>query len=315
MCNHLWHLLWSWCGPNKPYQGPPLSRLKKRTSGYIFNFLGFLWVHIGERTCWSFKHQKSPFPCLQRGMPLLDGEMRCTRTTNITSKQLNLMVWSSLFQVWHFQAASNTQRLKKPSGIHTLDGSEIRDSPVEVGRLSQYLSRFFHPNTGWSDQHVSTKFVAKHHVMPGNSSQIDFPHDAVRGVSRIGGKKPERHRAQPRSPKRMRGWCTWMSQEVIKWFQGGPLLVISGVITPITRVITPATHWFSAIYRGEITPFIIGRVPPCRINSLFHLWCFPTAGGCSDAASIQQPVYAWSFHITHRIHGTGIFTDIWLFFG
>ena len=42
----------------------------------------------------------------------------------------------------------------------------------------------------------------------------------------------------------------------------GPLLVISGVITSISRVITPVTQLFSAIYRGEIIPFItIGSGP------------------------------------------------------
>ena len=41
----------------------------------------------------------------------------------------------------------------------------------------------------------------------------------------------------------------------------GPLLVINGVITPISRVITPVTHLFSAIYRAEITPFITSRGP------------------------------------------------------
>ena len=47
--------------------------------------------------------------------------------------------------------------------------------------------------------------------------------------------------------------------------QGGPLPVISGVITPISRDITPVTHLFSAIYRGPITPLIIGLGgPPCR---------------------------------------------------
>ena len=39
-----------------------------------------------------------------------------------------------------------------------------------------------------------------------------------------------------------------------------------GEITPISRgEITPVTHLFSAIYRGEITPFINGRGPPCKI--------------------------------------------------
>ena len=40
--------------------------------------------------------------------------------------------------------------------------------------------------------------------------------------------------------------------------QGGPLPVITVVITPISRVITPVTHLCSAIYRGPITPFING---------------------------------------------------------
>ena len=44
----------------------------------------------------------------------------------------------------------------------------------------------------------------------------------------------------------------------------GPLPVISGVITPISRVITPDTHLFSAIYRGPITLSITTRGPPCR---------------------------------------------------
>ena len=42
----------------------------------------------------------------------------------------------------------------------------------------------------------------------------------------------------------------------------GPLLVTSGVITSISRVITPVTQLFSAICRGPITPFItIGSGP------------------------------------------------------
>ena len=31
----------------------------------------------------------------------------------------------------------------------TLDGSELRHSPVEVGSLSHYLQGFLHPNGGW----------------------------------------------------------------------------------------------------------------------------------------------------------------------
>ncbi len=47
-------------------------------------------------------------------------------------------------------------------------------------------------------------------------------------------------------------------------YKVGPLPVINGVITPISRVTTPVTHWFSAIYRGPITLFITCRGPPCR---------------------------------------------------
>ena len=45
--------------------------------------------------------------------------------------------------------------------------------------------------------------------------------------------------------------------------QDGPLPVINGVITPISVILTPVTHVFSAIYRGyNLTPFItIGSGP------------------------------------------------------
>ncbi len=43
--------------------------------------------------------------------------------------------------------------------------------------------------------------------------------------------------------------------------QGGPLPVINGVITPISRVVIPVTIIYKAIYRG-ITPLTTGR-PPC----------------------------------------------------
>ena len=38
--------------------------------------------------------------------------------------------------------------------------------------------------------------------------------------------------------------------------QGGPVRVVSRVITPISRVINTVAHLFSTIYRGEITTFI-----------------------------------------------------------
>ena len=50
--------------------------------------------------------------------------------------------------------------------------------------------------------------------------------------------------------------------KIMEIYKVGPLPVINGVITPISRVITPVTHLFSAIYRAEITPLItIGSGP------------------------------------------------------
>ena len=150
---HLWYLLWS---------GPPLSRLKKRTSGYIFNFLGFcgsilVTVHVGV-----FKHQKSPFPCLRRGMPLLDGEMRCTRTTNITSKQLNLMVWGVAVPgcIKHTTSKNHPESILlmvQKSGIHQL---RLVDYPItHQGFLIQTVVvwDFFHQQ--WMSQPNSSPSI------------------------------------------------------------------------------------------------------------------------------------------------------------
>ena len=52
------------------------------------------------------------------------------------------------------------------------------------------------------------------------------------------------------------------SKDVI--FKVGPVTNYKyGGITPMSRVITPVTHLFSAIYRADFTPFITGRGPPC----------------------------------------------------
>ena len=51
--------------------------------------------------------------------------------------------------------------------------------------------------------------------------------------------------------------------------QGGPLPVISGVITPISRVITLVTQLFSAIYRGPITLLITGSGANLVVNFYF----------------------------------------------
>ena len=39
-----------------------------------------------------------------------------------------------------------------------------------------------------------------------------------------------------------------IQKTVLKWIQGGLLPVINGVVTTISKVITPVTHLFSAIY-------------------------------------------------------------------
>ena len=54
-----------------------------------------------------------------------------------------------------------------------------------------------------------------------------------------------------------------MKEKVRECYKVGPLLVINGLITPISRVITPVAYLFSAIY-GIITPVITSRGPLCR---------------------------------------------------
>ena len=54
--------------------------------------------------------------------------------------------------------------------------------------------------------------------------------------------------------------------------QGGPQKpVIRRVIGPYIGIITPVTHLFWAIYKGEITPFTTSRGPPCFCS---HVGCF-----------------------------------------
>ena len=64
----------------------------------------------------------------------------------------------------------------------------------------------------------------------------------------------------------------------------GPLLVINGLITPISRVITPVTYLFSAIYRDEITPFLFDRRgPPCKfVKPFFGIFFVQSWGGKSE---------------------------------
>ena len=51
----------------------------------------------------------------------------------------------------------------------------------------------------------------------------------------------------------------------IRW---APLPVIRGVTTPLSRVITPVTHLFSATYRGPITSFI--TIVGAHLEGVFH---------------------------------------------
>ena len=45
--------------------------------------------------------------------------------------------------------------------------------------------------------------------------------------------------------------------------QGGPLLVLNGVLTPIIGDITPVTNLFSAIYKGYKLVYNWFLGPPC----------------------------------------------------
>ena len=56
-------------------------------------------------------------------------------------------------------------------------------------------------------------------------------------------------------------------------FQGGPLLVIHRVITPINGLINGVTGVITLLI-GIITPFITGRGPPCWVGVIFHDPCF-----------------------------------------
>ena len=50
----------------------------------------------------------------------------------------------------------------------------------------------------------------------------------------------------------------------------GPLPVLNEVITTTSRVITPVTQIFSAIYRGPMTPCTTRGGPPCGGMSLIN---------------------------------------------
>ena len=49
--------------PQRTLPGATSFTVEKKDFRIHLQLLGFLWVHIGDRTCRSFKHQKSPFPC------------------------------------------------------------------------------------------------------------------------------------------------------------------------------------------------------------------------------------------------------------
>ena len=74
---------------------------------------------------------------------------------------------------------------------------------------------------------------------------------------------------------------------IIIWLWGGPLPVISGVITPISRVIKPFIHLFLAIYRGYFTLLTSSRGPPCTTSCEPESWQHPKC--VSDIGSMYIP--------------------------
>ena len=53
--------------------------------------------------------------------------------------------------------------------------------------------------------------------------------------------------------------------KVLGGVQGGPLPVVIGVITPISRAITPGTPIYFRPFIEVITPVITSRGPPCMM--------------------------------------------------
>ena len=86
--------------------------------------------------------------------------------------------------------------------------------------------------------------------------------------------------------------------------QGGPLSVINGVITTISRVVTPVTHLFSVIYRGYVTPLITDGGPPCgrRKKDSKADWKQLSSDQNQETWTMSNPVNDGI--LTHRIHGT-----------
>ena len=52
-------------------------------------------------------------------------------------------------------------------------------------------------------------------------------------------------------------------------FKVVPLLVINGVVIPLIGVKEPYLPMYKAIYRGELTPSITTRGPPCYCPDFF----------------------------------------------
>ena len=84
------------------------------------------------------------------------------------SVNLSMFTWDSTFQTF-------SRTLNSGSIIHTVDGSEIRRSPVEVDSLSHYLQGFIHPR--WcrisSINSINSSPTSFSHVM--NSCHVEIP--------------------------------------------------------------------------------------------------------------------------------------------
>ena len=79
---------------------------------------------------------------------------------------------------------------------------------------------------------------------------------------------------------------------------------INGVISTVSRVISPQLPIYKVIYRGPITPFISSRGPPCKIS-------MEVLNGVVFLNQVQlykKNTYLLHIYIYLWIGGTGIVT-------
>ena len=84
--------------------------------------------------------------------------------------------------------------------------------------------------------------------------------------------------------------------------QGSPLLVINEVITLISRIITPVTHLFSAIYRGHLV-FGVGQQKVPLVKNHFPLVPSDTDAFFSSQLACHRAVATARRYTTFAMHG------------